>query len=164
LVSCIVRGTCYGGIIFVPGVPFNDTVNIHMDIVEHGERILGNNLLGFQVGNEPDLYASYVHIHYDASYAYRSARHLHRPQNYGPFDYNGEFGKWRDAWNNDANVQNKTNLIGPSLSLATWKLEDVWNTGFLDTYKDSLTALSVERQVNVSIHNATIHPYFSQIS
>jgi hypothetical protein len=28
-----------------------------MAIVEHGERILGDTLLGFQVGNEPDLYA-----------------------------------------------------------------------------------------------------------
>ena len=44
------------------GVPFNDTIDIHMQIVEHGERIIGNNLLGFQVGNEPDLYAQYVII------------------------------------------------------------------------------------------------------
>lgn len=28
-----------------------------MDIVEHGERIIGNRIIGFQVGNEPDLYA-----------------------------------------------------------------------------------------------------------
>lgn len=39
------------------GVPFNDTENIHMEIVEQGQRILGDTLLGLQVGNEPDLYA-----------------------------------------------------------------------------------------------------------
>ena len=42
------------------GVPFNDTENIHMEIVEQGQRILSDNLLGLQVGNEPDLYAQYV--------------------------------------------------------------------------------------------------------
>ena len=31
-----------------------------MEIVEQGQRILGDNLLGLQVGNEPDLYAQYV--------------------------------------------------------------------------------------------------------
>ena len=31
-----------------------------MEIVEHGERIIGDNLLGFQVGNEPDLYLQCV--------------------------------------------------------------------------------------------------------
>lgn len=33
-----------------------------MDIVEHGERILGENVIGFQVGNEPDLYGKYVYV------------------------------------------------------------------------------------------------------
>ena len=50
---------------FVPirwflGVPFNNTEDIHMEIVEAGQNILGDTLLGFQVGNEPDLYAAYV--------------------------------------------------------------------------------------------------------
>lgn len=33
-----------------------------MQIVESGERILGQHVLGFQVGNEPDLYARYVFL------------------------------------------------------------------------------------------------------
>ncbi|KAI0087559.1 hypothetical protein BDY19DRAFT_236771 [Irpex rosettiformis] len=111
------------------GVPFNDTQNMHMDIVERGERILGERVLGFQVGNEPDLYA----------------RHQHRPEDYGPQSYFQEFGQWRDAWNNNANVQNKSNLIGPSLALATWTMQQVWDTGFLDTYQNSLSAISIER-------------------
>ena len=39
------------------GIPFNDTNNLRLGIAEQGEAILGKNLLGFQVGNEPDLYA-----------------------------------------------------------------------------------------------------------
>lgn len=35
----------------------NDTSNLRLGIVEVGERILGSNLLGFQLGNEPDLYS-----------------------------------------------------------------------------------------------------------
>ena len=40
------------------GVPFNDTTSPRLQIVDVGESILGDNLLGFQVGNEPDFYAS----------------------------------------------------------------------------------------------------------
>lgn len=35
-------------------------------------------------------------------------------------------------------------LIGPNLA-GTWTPEDVWNTGFAETYKSSLSALAVER-------------------
>ena len=44
----------------MPGVPFNDSTNWRLQIAELGETILGDNLLGFQAGNEPDLYGSYV--------------------------------------------------------------------------------------------------------
>ena len=50
------------------GTPLNDTSNMQLQIAAEGERILGGNLLGFQIGNEPDLYA----------------RHGLRPANYGP--------------------------------------------------------------------------------
>ncbi|KAL7278756.1 hypothetical protein ACG7TL_007763 [Trametes sanguinea] len=109
------------------GVPLNDTSELHLEIVEWGERILGDNLLGFQVGNEPDLYQ----------------RHGHRQEGYGPFDYFGEFGQVRDAMQS-MNVPATNNLIGPSLATGDWTPEDVWNTGFIQAYSDSLTALSVE--------------------
>ena len=38
------------------GIPFNDTTNLRLGIAQSGEAILGDNLLAFQVGNEPDLY------------------------------------------------------------------------------------------------------------
>ena len=37
------------------GIPFNDT-NWRFQIAELGEAVLGDNLLGFQASNEPDLY------------------------------------------------------------------------------------------------------------
>jgi len=42
------------------GLPFNDSANWRLAIAEHAQEILGDNLLGMQAGNEPDLYARYV--------------------------------------------------------------------------------------------------------
>lgn len=42
------------------GVPMNDTNNLRLQIAQAGEQILGDNLLGLQVGNEPDLYGRYA--------------------------------------------------------------------------------------------------------
>lgn len=42
------------------GIPMNDTTNPRLQIAETSEAILGDNLIGLQLGNEPDLYASYV--------------------------------------------------------------------------------------------------------
>lgn len=41
------------------GIPFNDTSNFRLAIAEKGQAILGKNLVGLQVGNEPDLYAKH---------------------------------------------------------------------------------------------------------
>lgn len=38
----------------------NDTTNLRLGIAEVAEAVLGQNLLGLQLGNEPDLYAGYV--------------------------------------------------------------------------------------------------------
>ena len=38
----------------------NDTSHPRLQIADLGEKVLGSNLLGFQVGNEPDLYLPYV--------------------------------------------------------------------------------------------------------
>ncbi|KAJ7645164.1 glycoside hydrolase family 79 protein [Mycena polygramma] len=109
------------------GVPFNDTSNFRFEIVEYSDAILGDNLLGMQVGNEPDLYA----------------RHQHRPDTYGPQDYVNDFGLLVAALAADTNVTTRNNLIGPSLA-GTWTPESVWDTGFVDKFASSLGALSVE--------------------
>ena len=41
------------------GVPLNDTTNLRLQIAEVGTQVLGDKLLGLQVGNEPDLYADH---------------------------------------------------------------------------------------------------------
>ena len=50
------------------GVPFN-TSSPRLGIGESSTRILGKRLLGIQVGNEPDLYAS-VRIFYPKFFAF----------------------------------------------------------------------------------------------
>ena len=42
------------------GIPFNDSVDWRLAIAEKGQQILGDNLLGLQAGNEPDLYQTFV--------------------------------------------------------------------------------------------------------
>ncbi|CDO76007.1 Glycoside Hydrolase Family 79 protein [Trametes cinnabarina] len=110
------------------GIPFNDTTNFRLQIAEHGEAILGDNLLGFQAANEPDLYAA----------------HYHRPMSYGPYDFFGEYALLTQAYQADSNVPIKGNLIAPSVS-GTWTPEQVWDTGFVEAYTQYLTALAVER-------------------
>lgn len=42
-------------------MPFNDTQHFRLQIAEVGQTILGDNLIGLQAGNEPDLYARHGH-------------------------------------------------------------------------------------------------------
>ncbi|KAJ7092343.1 glycoside hydrolase family 79 protein [Mycena belliarum] len=110
------------------GIPFNETAPFRLDIVHHGEAILGENLLGLQAANEPDLYAD----------------HKQRPETYSPFDYFGEFGDLVAVLAADDKVPVKNNLIGPSVATGDWTPEMVWDTGFLQAYSSNLMALSVE--------------------
>ncbi|KAI0369503.1 glycoside hydrolase family 79 protein [Pilatotrama ljubarskyi] len=110
------------------GIPFNDTSNFRFQIAELGEAVLGDNLLGFQAANEPDLYGP----------------HGHRAPTYSPFDFFGEYALLTQAYQGDSNVPVKNNLIAPSVS-GTWTPEMIWNTGFVEAYTQYLTALAVER-------------------
>ncbi|KAI0920662.1 hypothetical protein AcV5_010342 [Taiwanofungus camphoratus] len=109
------------------GIPFNDTTNPRLEIAQTGQSILGENLLGLQLGNEPDLYAA----------------HGHRPSTYSPWDYFDEFSVVVDAISNDSQIPVRNNLIAPSVS-GTWTPEDIWNTGFIPTFMNELGALAVE--------------------
>ncbi|KIM41887.1 glycoside hydrolase family 79 protein [Hebeloma cylindrosporum] len=110
------------------GIPFNDTSNFRLGIAEQGQQILGDYLIGLQVGNEPDLYAA----------------HGHRPMSYGPYDYFGEFGDLVEAMAGDEHVSNRGLLIGPNVNTGDWTPEMVWNTGFVDSYSSNLAYLAVE--------------------
>ncbi|KZS99865.1 glycoside hydrolase family 79 protein, partial [Laetiporus sulphureus 93-53] len=89
------------------GMPLNDSSNLHLAIAEYGERILGDNLIGLQIGNELDLYA----------------RHGHRPATYSPYDYFGEFGQVIQAMQADANTPVTNNLLSPSIATGDWTPE-----------------------------------------
>ncbi|KAJ7583134.1 glycoside hydrolase family 79 protein [Mycena floridula] len=108
------------------GIPFNDSSNFRLQIVEYSQAILGDKLLGLQAGNEPDLYAA----------------HSLRPITYGPFDYFGEFGSLIAAINANNNIPVKNNLIGPSIATGDWTPQMIWDTGFIPSYSGSLSALS----------------------
>ncbi|KAF5353171.1 hypothetical protein D9757_012643 [Collybiopsis confluens] len=109
------------------GVPFNDT-NWRLGIIERGEQILGDHLLGVQAANEPDLYAG----------------HLHRNNTYGPNDYLGEMQSLISAIDADSKIQNPNCLIAPNLATGAWTPEMVWDTGFVDILSSSLAYLAVE--------------------
>ncbi|KAI0325777.1 hypothetical protein GY45DRAFT_1329894, partial [Cubamyces sp. BRFM 1775] len=122
------------------GVPFNDTANWRLEIAELAEAVLGDRLLGFQAGNEPDLYGS----------------HGHRPTTYSEWDYFGEFSLLTQAYGNDTKITNKKSLIAPSTAGHNWPVdldynsrpfgpEPVWDTGFVQAYDQFLSALAVER-------------------
>ncbi|KAL0952547.1 hypothetical protein HGRIS_006805 [Hohenbuehelia grisea] len=110
------------------GIPWNDTSNFRLGIAERGQEILGDFLIGLQAGNEPDLYA----------------RHGHRPQEYGPFDYVGEVSNLLTAMSGDVHARNRQLLIGPNLATGDWIPEQIWDTGFVDTFNTNLAFLAVE--------------------
>jgi hypothetical protein len=113
------------------GIPFNDSTNWRLTIAESAENILGDNLLGLQAGNEPDFYQQFG-----------------RRVTYSPQQYTDEVGSLLSAIQANPNIPIKNNLIGPSISTIIWQPEDVWNTGFIDKYKENLYALSVEHYQN----------------
>lgn len=110
------------------GIPFFNINPFQLAIAEQSQAILGDFLAGLQAGNEPDLYV----------------RHGHRTDPYGPSDYGNEFGALVQAMGNDANAVNKNLLIGPNIATGDWVPEDVWQTGFVDTYTENLAYLAVE--------------------
>ena len=122
------------GVKWYLGVPMNDTSHLRLQIAEYGEAILGDNLLGFQVGNEPDLYGK--------------DQFGGRPTTYSPQDYFTEFGQEMTGINADAGIPTKGNIVGPSVTGDVWSPEDIFNTGYLTAYGDDLGFISVEKCVS----------------
>ena len=121
------------GVKWYLGVPMNDTSNLRLAIAEYGETILGNNLLGLQVGNEPDLYGR--------------DQFGGRPTTYSPQNYFTDFGLVMTGINDDANIPVKSNIVGPSTTGDVWSPEDIFNTGYLTAYGSNLGFISVEKYV-----------------
>ncbi|KAJ7117214.1 glycoside hydrolase family 79 protein [Mycena crocata] len=114
------------------GIPWFVTQPFDLGIVRASTEILGDFLLGLQASNEPDMYNL----------------HAHRPNTYGPFDYGGEFADFLaqvEAAGVDPTGRARANLIGPSIATFAWTLEQVWDTGFVDTFNTNLAYLSAEK-------------------
>ena len=45
----------------------------------------------------------------------------------------------------DSGIPNKNMLICPSVATGAWTPENVWDTGFINTYSSYLSALAVEQ-------------------
>ncbi|KAJ2932239.1 hypothetical protein H1R20_g4863, partial [Candolleomyces eurysporus] len=114
------------------GIPFNDSTNWRTAIAEEGQSILGDHLLGLQAANEPDFYVTFGR----------------RVAPYEPADYKREVGELIKHLETRPMITNPRILVGPSTSGQVWHAEQVFETGFLDDYKDYLYAVSVEHYPN----------------
>ncbi|TFK29209.1 hypothetical protein FA15DRAFT_664535 [Coprinopsis marcescibilis] len=110
------------------GIPFNDSVDWRLAIVEYGEEILGDDLLGLQAGNEPDFYVQFGR----------------RAPGYTAYDYFNEVGDLINVMAPNDRIPRKNILIAPSTSGKVWQAETVWETGFLDAYQDHMYGITVE--------------------
>ena len=80
---------CHGTFITYSAIPFNSTAHPRLEIADYGQAILDNHLLGLQVGDQPDLYATqglrpYVRetpiVHFECLHShYQSYRITARP-------------------------------------------------------------------------------------
>ncbi|KAF8217162.1 glycoside hydrolase family 79 protein [Mycena galopus ATCC 62051] len=125
------------------GIPWFVTQPFDLAIIPAAEEILGDYLMGLQVANEPDLYV----------------QHQHRNSSYGPYDYYGEMSDFLTqlaASGLDVTGRAKQLLVAPNIAASVWTPEQVWNTGFVDTYSDNLAFLSMERYVESNC-GAMIH-------
>lgn len=102
-----------------------------MILGELAQQILGDNLIGLQLGNEPDLY-------------YENGL---RNTTYQPADYNQDFGNVVQQYVNDSDFPNKSMFVGPSICCGRgpgWVPELVWNTGYLTDYAQYLSYISLQ--------------------
>ncbi|KAF7325829.1 Glyco-hydro-79C domain-containing protein [Mycena kentingensis (nom. inval.)] len=114
------------------GIPWFVTQPFELAIVQAANELLGDSLLGIQAANEPDMY----HLH------------GHRDENYGPFDYVGEISDMLTqaaGANVDPGDKVLKKLVVPSVVNFAWTPEQVFDTGILDTFKDNIAWLSVEK-------------------
>ncbi|KAJ7103817.1 hypothetical protein C8R44DRAFT_945254 [Mycena epipterygia] len=125
------------------GVPWFITAPFDLAIVTAAEEILGDHLIGLQAANEPDLYV----------------QHGQRVGPYTPNNYSGEmhdFLAQLAASGADVSGRAKQLLVAPNIADNGWTPEQVWETGFVDTYSDNLAYLAVEKYP-VSNCGAMIH-------
>jgi len=117
------------------GVPFFNIDPVDMDIVVTGNNYLGDRVLAYQVGNEPDLYG----------FGGRD----HRPDGYAPINYTQDFGTFISQVDSNSSISRRNGVwLVPSISATVWNIDDVVATGIISTYRSALHAMTVERYPN----------------
>ena len=115
------------------GVPFNDPNDPRPELAQFAQNVLGDSLIGLQLGNEPDIYGSSDRM---------------RPSDYSPEDYDREWGEVLEDYIQDPQIKNSSMFIAPSVCCGDtdgWWPEMVWNTGFLEHYADHLAFVSIQQ-------------------
>ncbi|KAH8979522.1 hypothetical protein EDB83DRAFT_2537237 [Lactarius deliciosus] len=112
------------------GIPFLNTTPFSLEIVENGQQILGDYLLGFQAGNEPMIFTGL-----GLTVTGRRSDHFTCQSSKNP-----------DTTNREQSLDPKKDnlLIVPSVQ-TSWTPESVWDTGIVSSYSSSILSLAVER-------------------
>lgn len=135
------------------GLPFNDTSNPRLEIGDASEAILGKYLLGFQLGNEPDLYANVSSPLPLASCScydvlmflfYNKIKHGLRSPDYNTTDYVSDIQTMLNAIGSDSGMPNKTNLMGPSIC-CEWTTQEIFDAGFSTLFDSSFSWFAAEQ-------------------
>jgi hypothetical protein len=87
---------------------------------------------------------------YDKIYSYTD--HNKRAAGWTVDNFTTEYAEVRTEILNDATLENKQFLIGPSVCCdkVGFELDDVFATGWLDQEKDNLAYVAVQQYVNIS--------------
>ncbi|CAE6440066.1 unnamed protein product [Rhizoctonia solani] len=132
----LVNANFYFGLNF--HYPGNETNAIL--VAQTAEKILGDRLLGFQLGNEPDLYGP----------------HGRRNSSYSMQDYMNDYQIMINDLNG-ASLSNNQILIGPS-TCCNWNETDLFNLGYLTNYTANLKMVAVQRYPNDNCKiNGNVH-------
>ncbi|QRV79270.1 glycoside hydrolase family 79 protein [Ceratobasidium sp. AG-Ba] len=109
-------------------------------VAQKTEQILGDRLLGFQLGNEPDLYGP----------------HGRRNQDYSMQDYMNDYQTMINDLNGASLKQNQI-LIGPS-TCCNWNETDLFNLGYLTNFTANLKMIAVQKYPNDNCKiNGNVH-------
>lgn len=120
-----------------PSLRHSLIISISPELATLSQQILGDHLLGMQLGNEPDLYHN---------------NKLRLPD-YSATDFFNEWGTVINDYQNlpdgSSGLEKKQGIfVAPSVCCGQdigWTPEVVWDTGFLDAYAKYLSYVSVEQ-------------------
>ncbi|KAJ9114611.1 hypothetical protein QFC22_005484 [Naganishia vaughanmartiniae] len=133
------------------GLSFNqsavETMSPNVPLVaQTAQQMLGYHLLGLQLSNEPDLYTD----------------HNKRAAGWTVDNFTTEYAEVRTEILNDAQLENKQFLIGPSVCCDKigFELDDVFATGWLDQEKDNLAYVAVQHypEDNCGVNGNYLNP------